>query len=486
MYKRWMQMAGREQYNNEIEANALDYGYKTANLMYLEEAVREFEASEGAAKLHELYGDIRGEVPAFKGVDARIIETHLDTHAHEWRALFENFQNHFSSQVDKSVLDEPAKESLKNLQEVIKGCFEKHQISQDLFNEFLTKNDLGINDLVMVRSTGVHEDKADMANPGGNESLPSRANILEITRALGVVAASYVGEKSLSQRLGAGDTTIAEFPVMPGLVQRMIDGNVYSGVLYSNDGSTRIQAAPGHGEYVVNSKGRVDNYYVSSEDIVYSEIRPKDFRLKPRVDLADGKVKLERAENPFELRYESALPEPVVLYLNELGKFIEKKYGKRMDMEFVYKPEAKAISIVQARSITKNKEIVLTPSAVSPDFLGMNKSKLNIVEGLQVITPDISRAAVIIDPKQVIVCNSIAEALSRYNDKSKDTGIKAVIVQNPAPDTSHEAGMFNSAGIRVMQVKDITAFENLLNMCKSGKCQSTWQYSKQGSIVQRS
>ncbi|HJD55438.1 MAG TPA: PEP/pyruvate-binding domain-containing protein [Rickettsia endosymbiont of Pyrocoelia pectoralis] len=377
-------MAG-EHYDSEIEKNAVDYGYKTANLMYLSDAVKEFEASKEAAKLHELYGDVRGEVPAFKGVDAKIIETHLDTHTPEWRGLFENFQNRFNEQEDKSVLGEPAKESLKRLQGVITDCFEKHQISQDLFNEFLTKNDLGINALVMVRSTGVHEDKADMANPGGNESLPCHANIPEITRALGVVAASYVGEKSLSQRLGAGDTTIAEFPVMPGLVQRMVDGNVCSGVVYTNNGSTRMQAAPGHGEYVVNSKGRVDNYYVSPEDIVYSEIRPKDFRLKPKVDLANNKVSLERVDNPFELKYESALPEPVVLYLNELGKFIEKKYGKRMDMEFVYNPETNTINIVQARSIPEGQRKGLVPSAVSPDFLGVNKAKLNIVDGLQLL-----------------------------------------------------------------------------------------------------
>lgn len=40
--------------------------------------------------------------------------------------------------------------------------------------------------------------------------------------------------------------------------------------------------------------------------------------------------------------------------------------------------------------------------------------------------------------------------------------ISSVIVQNPSPDTSHEAGVFNNAGIRVMQVKDITTFEKLL------------------------
>lgn len=59
---------------------------------------------------------------------------------------------------------------------------------------------------------------------------------------------------------------------MPGLVQRLIgegvnSKGVFSGVLYSNNGSTRMQAAPGHCEYVVNSKGPVDNYYVSPEQI---------------------------------------------------------------------------------------------------------------------------------------------------------------------------------------------------------------------------
>ncbi|XVN43359.1 MAG: hypothetical protein RCG15_03560 [Candidatus Rickettsia vulgarisii] len=143
----------------------------------------------------------------------------------------------------------------------------------------------------MVRSTGIHEDRADMANPGGNESLPCRASVEEISAALGIVTASYVGEKSLMQRLGADDKNITDFPVMPGLIQQMI-GEGLDGrqpvVLYTNDGSSRIQVAPGHGEYVVNSKGKVDNYYISSEEIVYSEIANKDFRLVPSVNI-DGR-----------------------------------------------------------------------------------------------------------------------------------------------------------------------------------------------------
>jgi phosphoenolpyruvate synthase/pyruvate phosphate dikinase len=456
-----------EAYNSSIEKDAVDYGYKAANLIYLDEAIKEFEASPEAVRLHKLYGNIEAKVPGFKPVDAKVIESHLNEHAPEWKGLFENFQNDFNKQKDKSVLGEPAKKLLIELQEVITECFAKHQISQDLFNEFLTKNGLTPNDLVMVRSTGTHEDKADMANPGGNESLPAHANIAEISAALGRVAASYVGEKSLSQRLGAGDTSITEFPVMPGLVQRMIGeglGNkqVYSGVVYTNDGSTRMQAAAGHGEYVVNSKGRVDNYYVSPEGILYSEVRDKDFRLKPKIDPITNKVSLERADNPFELKYEPALDEKTILYLNELSKFIEKKYGKRMDVEFVYDPEANKINIVQARAIPEGQRKGLEPSAVSPDFLGENKSKLSIVEGLQVITPDVNTAAVVTNTNQVIICNSIEEALSRYNAKGKEAGIIGVIVQNPAPDTSHEAGVFNGAGIRVMQVKDITSFEKLL------------------------
>lgn len=151
-----------------------------------------------------------------------------------------------------------------------------------------------------------------------------------------------------------------------------------------------------------------------------------------------------------------------MLYLNELGKFIEQKYGKRMDIEFVYDHDNNKVSIVQARAIPEGNRKDLEPSAISPDFLGINKSKLNIVDGLQVITPDVNRAAVITDKEQVIICHSIEEALSRYNAKGKDAGISSVIVQNPSPDTSHEAGVFNNAGIRVMQVKDITTFEKLL------------------------
>lgn len=143
-----------ENYDSEIEKNAATYGYKTANLMYLLDAVREFEASDAATKLHELYGDIEADVPGFQGIDAKIIEQHLDQHASHWRNLFENFQNHFNKQTDKNVLSEPAKESLKKLQELIIECFDKHQISEELFNEFLSKNNLSPNDLVMVPKYG--------------------------------------------------------------------------------------------------------------------------------------------------------------------------------------------------------------------------------------------------------------------------------------------------------------------------------------------
>ena len=111
-------MAG-ERYDSEIEKNATAYGYKTANLMYLLDAVREFEASDAAAELHRLYGDIKADVPGFQGVDAKIIEQHLNEHAPEWKNLFKDFQINYDTQRDKSVLGEPAKESLKKLQEAI-------------------------------------------------------------------------------------------------------------------------------------------------------------------------------------------------------------------------------------------------------------------------------------------------------------------------------------------------------------------------------
>lgn len=461
--------------NNQIESDAKHYGYKAANLINLQNVIQEFNQSKEAKELKQLHGEMQLSVPSFAPIDQEIIRQHLDTHAPSWQGQFKEFQEAFSKQDNQASLGEEAKKKLQGVQKTIAQCFKDHPLSAGIIDKFLNDNQIESGSLLMVRSTGIHEDKADMANPGGNESVPCRATTQGISAALGIVAASYVGEKSLSQRLGAGDKSISDMPVMPGLIQQMIreglDGSesVSSGVVYTAGGSTRMQAAPGHGEYVVNSKGKVDNYYISSEGVVYSEIANKDFRLAANVSIGgDRPVSLERKENDPELKYSPALDQEGAVYLHELSKFIEKKYGSRVDVEFIYKPasstEPGSINIVQVRAIPEGSRRGLEPSALSPKLLGKNKDKLQTLNGLQVITPEVNRAAVINDPKQVIIAPNIEQALSEYNRLGLDgrTTIKAVIVETPAPDTSHEARVFNAGGIAVMQVKNIEEFKKLL------------------------
>jgi phosphoenolpyruvate synthase/pyruvate phosphate dikinase len=463
-------------YKNSIEQDAKIYGYKSANLIELKEVLEEFEEMISSSK--KLFGNLKADVPAFYPIDEKLVRDHLNEYVPEWNDSFKKFQKSYEQQTEKNILSDESKAALSQLQDTITACFEDNPISPDLFQEFLSNNNINENDLLMVRSTGVNEDKANMANPGGNKSIPCSATPREISKALGIVAASYVGEKSLSQRLSSGDKSITDLPVMPGLVQKMIgegvgglSNQVFSGVLYTNQGATRIQAAPGHGEYVVNSKGKVDNYYVSASDqrsknnaiqsrhhesfndyasnnnsdsekipgeyigIVYSDIAIKDLRLKPLIG-NDGKVNLVGIENAANLKYVSSLDEKAVLYLSELSRFVENKYGSRMDIEFVYDAESGHINIVQARAIPEGKRVGLTPSSIAPEFLSQNKSELIVVECLQVITPEVNRAAVVTRDSQMIVTSTIEEALSKYLASNNKEEVQVVIVQNPSPDTA--------------------------------------------------
>ena len=88
--------------------------------------------------------------------------------------------------------------------------------------------------------------------------------------------------------------------------------------------------------------------------MVYSEIASKDFRLVPNINIdGDQAVSVARKDNESALKYSPALNSESSIYLHELSKFIEKKYGNRVDIEFVYKPayadQAASINIVQVR-----------------------------------------------------------------------------------------------------------------------------------------
>lgn len=123
-----------------------------------------------------------------------------------------------------------------------------------------------------------------------------------------------------------------------------------SGIIYTDNKNIRIQAAYGHGELVVNSKGNFDSFFVTNEDVVHQYIGDKKIRIVPRLNKQNHKLELEEVTNT-EFAYNQSLSEDQSMRLAKFSKFVQSKYVMRMDIEFVYDPNSDKINIVQARPI---------------------------------------------------------------------------------------------------------------------------------------
>lgn len=240
----------QQKYPKEITDRAASLGFKASNLHYLD------------THLQSHHG-IGVSVPAFSGIPHDVVIKHLDQHAPSWRAGWEDFKKTYDEQKDKTVIGEKAENILHKLQSSILTAFAEHPLSDPSIKEFLDNR--AKEELLMVRSTG-KEDSTELANPGGNESVACvTPDAASVSAAIGEVVASYMSVKSLSQRIKAKDD-ITKDPFCPVLLQTMIGrdipkdpkDSVRSGVIFSGAGTSRIQAAPGHGELVVNSKGNAD------------------------------------------------------------------------------------------------------------------------------------------------------------------------------------------------------------------------------------
>lgn len=422
-------------YPEEIKSAAAQYGYKSANLQFLAKLAEEFSAARP---------DARFSIPDINPISNTDILAHLDANAAGWRDQWAAFQ---AEQGDKRDLTPKSKEILTALQETITKAFEEHPFAVA---------GLGADELFMVRSTS-NEDRVDIANPGGNESVPSAGR--DAGKSVGKVIASYFSDKSLSQRLKSREDITSALPLTACLVQKMIGEGLssdippVSGVVYTDGGHIRIQSAPGHGELVVNSKGNFDSYYIDPANNVFAEVREKRFRMVPSHDGEAGKMSLQDRSNPFEIATAPSLTKGVAERMADIARFAESKYGMRMDIEFVYDPSKDEIHLVQARPIPEGHRRSLAPSALSPEFIATEKPESIKTS---VITPDIMSATIIEDQSALLICDTIEEALNIYLG-SKDGRIKAVIIAREAPDTSHEAGMFTSMAIPVMQAPSLHA-----------------------------
>jgi hypothetical protein len=132
----------------------------------------------------------------------------------------------------------------------------------------------------MVRSSG-NEDGENFANAGGNSSYAAQRTLQDITEKWINVVAEFFGPRSLSQH-AAANQSFPEKVHCAVVVQELIaDSEVVSGVMHVyQDGSIVINAAPSHGELVVNSLGFTDVTRVTPQGVIFNETKKKDLTVE--------------------------------------------------------------------------------------------------------------------------------------------------------------------------------------------------------------
>lgn len=372
------------------------------------------------------------------------------------------------------------------------------------------------NERLMVRSSG-KEDTKMLANAGGNES---KSNVEVTTRdvlyALRDVVVSYFGQKSLKQRLGAGDESIFDpLPFTPVLLQRMIGEKSphvvpKCGVMFTEEaeggvaryaerdennnvigdlkttGITIIQSAYGHNEGVVNSIIPVDTYYVDKSKTIYPVIRPKTHRMIPDLD-AQRSLKL--VKNDEEIIHKPALSSSAIQTLKSFAQTLEKFYNDTMDIEFVVDETEQKIYVVQARPIVHTSGLARPSYIARPDSMPLenvlNGQSIGVAGGsLRLVKGIVQNNAIRLVKRsdQIIVARNIGEALSIYQNKEQTPNvdlIECIVIGKNAPATSHEATAFRSEGKPVIYLEQWQKLDLWL------KSPNTFVISPQQSLIIR-
>ncbi|MEI6805459.1 MAG: PEP/pyruvate-binding domain-containing protein [Myxococcaceae bacterium] len=412
----------------ENKAELEGYGYKSANLLLLQ-------------KLFEHENKIK--VPEFLGIPSSVIQQVLLTSGLDLPKDWEQIRQTSG----QAFLD-----SNLSLAQQIKARFSElsnaHIPALDAFLSKAKQNHWRL----MVRSTG-KEDTDKLANAGGNLSVgnvsPDSKTVLT---AIGQVIGSYFEERSLMQRLSAGDQTLSDLPLTPVLIQRMI-GEELNGatnpkhipvgcVLYTEETAARLagihtlQCAYGHNEGVVESLVPLDTYYVQQSGEIQSVLKRKTKRIVPMLE--NGVFGLEEKNNPESIQTLPALDKKAILQVARAGNLIDAYYQKRMDIELVYEPSHQLVYIVQARPL------VIPDSKNKPSYLmALDSFSEQEIIRLTSINPVDSAVTRILNSKQIILGQSLEAALKIYTDPSFDRpSVRAIIVADQADSTSHASAVF--------------------------------------------
>jgi len=224
---------------------------------------------------------------------------------------------------------------------------------------------------VAVRSSAVAEDAADASFAGVQDTYLWVRGGDEVVQAVERCWASYFNAEAVTYRAHHAGAA----PGMSVAVQRMVDARV-SGVMFtlnpvSGDPSCiAIDASYGLGVTVVGGEVTPDSFLVSK---VTREILRSDVGAKAVEADAGG-----RREVDPERRARLSLEPAEVLQLAELGRAVERHYGRAQDIEWSFDDER--LWLLQSRDETvwaakrQPREVAATPlAAIAATYLGKRR-----------------------------------------------------------------------------------------------------------------
>lgn len=414
---------------------------------------------------------VKEKMPSFCTLKHSEIKNFLLSQGYDLDAAWADF---VLLQGSSETLLPTAAQKLEEIRTEVKRIFEDHIFTSAQLDGLLEL--LSENDVVMVRSTG-REDSQKAANAGGNETLPSKPNLADISKVIGQVIASYIDEKSLAQRL-LNHEDILEKPYLPVMVQKMVGERIRFGelpeqnkqkipvsfVLYTSEaegnanGVVHIQASYGHGEGVVNSTVNLDSYYLYDDDTRHEVISPKHERMICIEEVVEGKVKLniQATPNPPDIIKSPCLDQKALKALKQAAELIENYYQMPMDVEGVYLPEKDTVYIVQARPLVSKKN-------VEPTYTEIPKQQRHEIKG-RLIGEGTGEVKIIKSKDNIIVAETLDAALRHYlKPDTNRKAVQAVIVRQMAGSTSHAATTFRGEKMPVLAIENLEKVEDLIH-----------------------
>jgi pyruvate, water dikinase len=219
---------------------------------------------------------------------------------------------------------------------------------------------------VAVRSSAIGEDGAEASFAGLQDTYLWVQGAEAVRDAIRRCWASLENPEALAYRERMGGPP----PAMGVTVQRMVDAAV-SGVMFtcnpvSGDPSTvAVSASWGLGLAVVGGEVTPDEYRVSkvTGEVLHRSVGPKEVEYRPG---ADGP---ERHQVPAERRAAACLDDDRLAELVELGRRVERHFGRHQDIEWAIDPDGE-LYVLQSRPVT-----------VAPRTQAPAKSAIQLVMG---------------------------------------------------------------------------------------------------------